>query len=57
MTFSTVSYLQQHDAVDAYLAEQDCYDEQTKQELEARHADAYRELRQRLLDRNRTKVT
>ena len=50
-------YLQYHDAVDAYLAEQDCYDQQAKQELEARHADAYRELRQRLLDRQRTKAS
>jgi uncharacterized protein (DUF433 family) len=49
-------YLQYGDAVDAYLAEQDRYDQQTKQELEARYAEVYRELRQRLLERQRTKA-
>lgn len=49
-------YLQYREAVDAYLTEQDRYDQEAKQELEARYADIYRELRQRLLDRQRTKA-
>jgi uncharacterized protein (DUF433 family) len=49
-------YLQYREAVDAYLTEQDQYDEQAKQELTVRHADFYRELRQRLLERQRTQA-
>ena len=49
-------YLQYRDAVDAYLAEQERYDQQAKQELEVRDAGVYRGLRQRFLDRQRTKA-
>jgi len=49
-------YLHYREAVDAYLTEQDQYDEQAKQELAARHADFYRELRQRLLERQGTQA-
>lgn len=49
-------YLHYRQAVDAYLAEQDQYDQHARQELTARHGDFYREIRQRLLDRQRTKA-
>lgn len=49
-------YLHYREAVDTYLTEQDQYDHQARQELATRHADFYREMRQRLLDRQRTKV-
>ena len=49
-------YLHHRQAVDAYLAEQDQYDQQARQELTARHGDFYRDMRQRLIDRQRTEA-
>lgn len=49
-------YLHYRQAVDAYLTAQDQYDQQAQQELALRHVDFYRDLRQRLLDRQQTKV-
>jgi uncharacterized protein (DUF433 family) len=46
-------YLRHRDAIDAYLAEQDQYDQIARQELAQRHSAFYQDLRKRLLDHQR----